>query len=358
MRKRKFLLVAGACLASLSLAVGSAMADPSGAPTFRNLAGSGSDTTQGVMNALSQVITIGSPAVKQIGSYDAGTPTTPTMSTKSDAACTNIPRPSGSNNGIIALVNSRNAGNHCLQFARSSSDNHTSHVSDNLTYIPFATDSVAYAIRGPGPSGGSSINRNLTVANLLKIYTCDPAFAATTQPLLPQFGSGTRKFFLENILHVPGGDTSNYVATHVNPNTSQPCVKDTDSNNNPLLENTGNLLTNDLQIEPYSVSSFIAQTTKNVLDVHGFALLGNIEGNPSLAINATASGVRPVFNVLPNKLVADGPNSKAVFVGPNSLVCQNTATLLKQGFATNSNCGDTSIQSNAGNGADTVGAGE
>jgi hypothetical protein len=351
MRKRSFLLAAGACLAALSLTVGSAMADPIGPPTPRDLNGTGSDTTQGVMNALSNVVTIAGN--KEIGSWDAATAPGQTITTKPTPACTNITRPSGSNNGIIALVNDRNAATHCLSFARSSTDNHTSHVGDHLTYIPFGTDAVAYAVRGPGPSAGSSINRNLPVSVLLRIYQCDPAFASF-QPLLPQFGSGTRKFFLENILHVPSGDVANYAG----PGGLFPCVSDKDSNGNPLLENTGNLLTNDSQIEPYSVSSWIAQTTKNVTDVHGFALLGNIEGIPSLAINSTATGVRPVFNVVPNVLVQGPSNSKTVFVGPTSLVCQNTATILKQGFATNPACGDTSIQSDNGLGTDTVGPGE
>lgn len=158
-------MVAGACLATLSLAVGSAMADPTGPPSPRNLNGTGSDTTQGVMNALSNVVAIG--GTLQIGSWDAATASGQTITTKPTTACTNIPRPSGSNNGIIALVNDRNAGTHCLTFARSSTDNHTSHVGDHLTYIPFATDAVAYAVRGPGATpAGSSISRNLSVATL------------------------------------------------------------------------------------------------------------------------------------------------------------------------------------------------
>ena len=173
--------------------------------------------------------------------------------------------------------------------------------------------------------------------------------------MLPQFGSGTRKFFLENVLGLgAGADVANFAG----PGGLHPCVKDTDSGGNPLLENTGSLLTTDKQIEPYSVSSWIAQTTKNVTDVHGVALLGNIEGIPSLTINTTATGVRPVFNVLPNVLAANGPHSKAVFVGPTALVCQNTATILKQGFVANPSCGSTSIQSDASLGTDTVGPGE
>jgi ABC-type phosphate transport system substrate-binding protein len=351
MRKRNFLLIAGACLATLSLAVGSAMADPSTTP--RNLNGTGSDTTQGVMNALSNVVAIGGNL--QIGSWDAATAPGQTFTPK--PTCPNVSRPSGSNNGIIALVNDRNAGTHCLSFARASTDNHTSHVGDHLTYIPFATDAVAYAIRGPGGSPtGSSISRSLPVSALKTIYTqTGTTCLAAFEPLLPQFGSGTRKFFLENVLGLgAGADVANFAG----PTGLHPCVKDTDAGGNPLLENTGNLLTDDKQIEPYSVSSWIAQTTKAVTDVHGFALLGNIAGIPSLAINTTATGVRPVFNVVPNVLVQGPSNSKTVFVGPSSLVCQNTATIIAQGFATNQNCGDTTIQSDPNLGSDTVGAGE
>ncbi|MGH3781912.1 MAG: hypothetical protein ACRDRO_15145 [Pseudonocardiaceae bacterium] len=53
------------------------------------------------------------------------------------------------------------------------------------------------------------------------------------------------------------------------------------------------LLTDDKQIEPYSVSSWIAQTIHNVPDVHGITLLGNIAGVPSLAIDPTATGFSP-----------------------------------------------------------------
>lgn len=357
MRKRKILLIAGACLASFSLAVGAAVADPSSIP--RNVNGTGSDTTQGVMNALSNVVSIASPPNGgtpglQIGSWDVtGTPTFDT----GKAGCNAVARPSGSNNGIIALVNSRNANNHCLQFARSSTDNHTSHVGDHLTYIPFATDAVAYAIRGPGGSPtGSSINRNLSVASLKTIYTqTGTTCLASFLPLLPQFGSGTRKFFLENVLGLGAGTD---VANYAGPGGLHPCVSDKDSAGNPLLENTGNLLSDDKQIEPYSVSSWIAQTTKNVLDVHGVTLLGNIAGTPSLTINTSATGTRPVFNVVPNVLVAPGSNTNAVFVGPGSQVCQNTTTILQQGFVTNPNCGDITIQSDTTILPDSVGPGE
>lgn len=60
MRKRNLFLTTGACLATLTLTLtaSTASADPSGAPPFRALAGVGGETTQHVMNALSNIIMI------------------------------------------------------------------------------------------------------------------------------------------------------------------------------------------------------------------------------------------------------------------------------------------------------------
>jgi hypothetical protein len=328
---------------------------PTPTPTPGTLNGGGAQTTQGVMTALSSVITIS--GTRMITSWDAATAPGQTITTKPTPACTNIARPSNSDGGILALVNDRNAGTHCWQFARSSIDNHTSRVGDHLTYIPFATDAITYAIRGPGATpAGSSINRNLSVATLKTIYTqTGTSCLAAFEPLLPQFGSGTRKFFLENVLGLgSGADVANYAG----PTGLHPCVKDTDTAGNPLLANAGNLLISDKQIVPYAVSAWIAQTTKNVSDVHGVTLLGNIAGIPSTTVHIHATGTRPVFNVVPNVLVQGPSNSKTVFVGPTSLVCQNTATILKQGLVPNPNCGDTTTQSDPNFGTDTVGPGE
>ncbi|MGB7794681.1 MAG: Ig-like domain repeat protein [Pseudonocardiaceae bacterium] len=162
-------------------------------------------------------------------------------------------------------------------------------VAASSTTVAFTVDGLTYATLDT-----SNISRNLPVAALLKIYQCDSTLPPNTfEPLLPQFGSGTRKYFLESILHVPGGDRSTYT-------TEFPCVKQTDSNNNPLLENTGNLLTNDRQIEPYSILSWIAQTSKNVSDVHGETVLGNVDGIDSLAVNSSAIGNQPAVNAVPS----------------------------------------------------------
>lgn len=328
---------------------------PTPTPSPGTVNGGGAQTTQAVMAALSAVATIGGTQV--MNSWDAATAPGQTVTTNSTPACTNIHRPANSEDGINTLVADRNAGTHCWQFARSTLDDHTSHVGDHVTYIPFATDAITYAIRGPGASpAGSNISRTLSVATLKTIYTQTGTSCLTAfEPLLPQFGSGTRTFFLENVLGLgPGADVPNYAG----PSGLHPCVHDTDSSGNPLLPNTGNLLTDDKQIEPYSVGVWIAQTTKATSDVHGLTLLGNINGVPSTVITNPHIGTTPVFTVIPNVLVPAGSNTSAVFVGPNSPVCQNTATILKLGLLLNPDCGDTTIQTDPNLGTDTIGPGE
>jgi hypothetical protein len=69
-----------AAATAVALAGGSAaVADPTGSPTYRPINGTGSDTTQDVMNGLASVVTNGGARV--LGSYDAlGTATITTRS--------------------------------------------------------------------------------------------------------------------------------------------------------------------------------------------------------------------------------------------------------------------------------------
>ena len=359
-------MVAGACMASLSLAVGTALADPP-ANTFRNLAGTGSDTTQGVMNALGNGIT-GFPGIQiggvnQIASYDAvGASPIVTKDPNVNPNCSLSPRPINSGQGVSLLVAQRTAPNHCLQFARSSTDDSGSRSGSHLTYIPFATDAVGYAILQTG-----SPSRNLSVALLKAIYTCDSTQVniANFKPLLPASGSGTRKFFLQNILgltDVPNFTTTNSCVSDIQPGTTS----------TPLEENSGNRLAADTtanpdakkQLVPYSISQWIAQTTGNVQDVHGKTLLGNIEGTPSIEINNAATGTRPVYNVVPNVLAADTTsNTNKVFAGGNDAshperICSHPDVIQKQGFLTRNDCGSTALKTDTGTAPDTKGPGE
>ena len=323
MQNKRFLAVVGLGLVgALAFTASPAMADPSGTPTFRSLAGVGSDTTEGVMNGMSEVVVSGS--TKLIASYDAfGSATIQTKAT----GCT-INRPAGSGAGVTALVASLDAGNGCVDFARSSSNNSTTFPGKNLTYVPFAVDAVTYAVRGD-----STISRRLTKAQLTTVYNCGAG--ANFKPLLPQFGSGTRQFFLKSLGFTDAADF-----------TSQPnhtCVGQTDSTGAALQENTGTLLTDPKQVVPYSIAQYLSQTTAVTPDVHGKSVLGQLDGISPTVLNTSSTMVRDVYNVIPTSKLTDSTYAN-VFVGSSSQICANANTIKRYGFAPHAACGDTTIR--------------
>lgn len=319
------MLIGAGVAVTLALTSSPAQADPSGSPTYRALVAVGSDTTQGVLNGLSEVVVDGT-GTKLIGSYDA-VPQGSTITTKDPATnpnCT-FTRPSGSGNGVTALVNSIAAGNGCIQFARSSSNNSANYAGKNLTYIPFATDVMAYAVRSD-----STISKKLTKAQLTTIYNC--AAGANYKPLLPQFGSGTRSYFLAQLGFT---DSANFTST-----ANHTCIAQVDSTGAPIEENVGILLTDPKHIAPYSVGPYLAQINAVVADVHGKAILGQIDGIAPLVSNIGSTLVRTVYNVVPTGQLGD-PTYTSVFVGPGSQICSNPAVIVKYGFGLNANCGST-----------------
>ncbi|MFF0148021.1 ABC-type phosphate transport system substrate-binding protein [Amycolatopsis sulphurea] len=325
--KRSKVLVAGLVALSAVLAMGgAAQADPSGTPTYRDIAGTGSDTTQGVMNGLADAITVN--GTKVLGSYDAvGSTNITTKDPATNPNCT-IARPASSGAGVTALVNSQNAGNNCLQYARSSANNSASFPGANLTYVPFAVDAVTYAVRSD-----SSITKKLTTAQLKSIYNCTaPGVGTTYKPLLPQFGSGTRAFFLQSLGLTNAADYT----------TTFPCVKDKDVNNNPIEENTGTYLTEPANIAPYSIAQYQSQVYGVVADVHGKAMLATFNGVNPTDLNTASTFKRDVYNVVPNAALTTAPYN-TVFSGSGSAICANTGVITKYGFGINPNCGDTSI---------------
>ena len=325
-KKAKLLAVASVCgLVVTVLGASSAQADPSGAPTFRQLAGVGSDVTGPVMNALSNTITIG--GTKVIGSYDATG--SATIATQSSAACSAIARPNGSNAGRAALIASLEANNGCVQFARSSSLTTTTTGGPQLTYIPFATDAVTYAV-----TSTSNVPRSLTLADLQQIYQCNPAYvgspgAYTIFPLIPQAGSGTRSFWETEM-----GITDAQVT-----NGSLPCISDLDSHGN-LIEEQNGLVLGDNNLIPFSIASWDAEESQAIPDVRGQSVLGVIDGFGSQAINPSFEVTRSVYNVIPTADENTAPWS-TVFNGPSSLICTNLATIEQYGFEQNASCGST-----------------
>ncbi|MEV4615951.1 substrate-binding domain-containing protein [Kitasatospora sp. NPDC049258] len=308
-------------LGLLVAGTGTAQADPAG---LRPLAGVGSDTTQGVMNALANTVTVNGQKV--LGSYDAVGSST--INTKAAAACQGLSRPNGSGAGRSALLNELNKGNGCLDFARSSSLNLAAST-PGLTYVPFAVDGVTYAV-----SAGSSVPLDLTVADLHGIYTCDPGYVGTApnysiRPLLPQAGSGTRSFWEATV-----GITEADVAAG-----RYGCISDT-KGGKKIEEHDGRVL-DTASLVPFSIAQYIAQSSGTLADIRGTAQLGNVNGVPSVLLNTSAAAVRDVYNVIPTSKVGVSPWSDA-FVGANSGICQQTAVIKQYGFGVNANCGDTS----------------
>ncbi|WP_327697151.1 Ig-like domain repeat protein [Streptomyces sp. NBC_00459] len=249
-RTRLTAAMVAAAVVSGTLALASpASADPTPAGTFRQLVGVGSDTTQDVLNALAgdtvNEKSYAGSAVKStagagLASYDAiGSATIQTRT-----GGTTFTRPNGSGPGRTALSMSLtgdlfpNATGVSVKgqvdFARSSGGPSVSGTA--LTYIPFARDAVGVAVRGSGLD-------TLTVDQLHDVYAAGSDHKVngqTVHPVLPQSGSGTRKFFLGAI---------NLAENTVD--TSIPTVQENQADA---------ALTQDGSLVPFSVGSWIAQS--------------------------------------------------------------------------------------------------
>lgn len=329
--------VAGVGLVAAGLLTATpASADPSGTPAGgdRALAGVGSDTTQNVMNALSDVVTIG--GVKQIASWDAvGAANFQTRT--ANAACTYTrSEANGSSAGRSRLVESLTAGNArsgCLDFARSSSARGTTATTPDLTWIPFAVDTYSYVVRADG-----GVPRNLTIAELQSIFRCE--LAPDIMPVLPQTGSGSRSFWLT---------TMNITEAQITAGT-YPCLTGAGAtaSRGYIQENDSRTLKVD-EVFPFSVGLYNTQAAGINADNRGNAVLGQIAGVMPQAPAATFPVTRNVFNLIPTAKVTDGITDAfdTVFVGSSSLVCSNPSVIINQGFtpltaSTSTVCGDTS----------------
>jgi ABC-type phosphate transport system substrate-binding protein len=334
------LLAAVAMFSSLAVIAPMASADPTGSPAFRNLAGVGSDTTQDVLNALSEVVTIG--GTKQMGSYNAsGSPAQVVTKDPAVVAGCTFQRTEivGSGAGVSRLQDSLEGVSRpgCLDFARSSANNAAANPSNppggpgQLSYVPFAVDALTYVIRDDSP-----LPNNLSITDLRSIYDC--ALPTTdVKPVIPQAGSGTRQFFLQQLGYTATEITNFNATTH-------PCVTFNDSTGTPILENTGTLVTDPLNVAPYSVAQYLSQINRVIPDVHGRTVLGLSNDIVPTQLNTAATMKRDVYNVIPTNKEGVAPWS-TVFVGPSSLVCNAAATINRLGFGTAGNCGVITIRS-------------
>lgn len=193
---RSTLIKAAVVFVTIGAFAGTAQADPAGVvPAATDVVGVGSDTTQGLLNTLTEHYNATSPASKAY-SWDA-VPQGSRIIPKAGAP--EINRPNGSSAGISALIADGNA--HNLDFARSSRKAKSDGSEANYAFIEFARDTVTYAT-----AGTSNVPTTLTTLALNKLYGSAAGSAdCTFVAYLPQAGSGTRAFFLESIgLTAPG----------------------------------------------------------------------------------------------------------------------------------------------------------
>lgn len=347
-RKTLGILAATAILGATALAAttGTASADPTTSP--RPIVGVGSDTTDPVMNGLSEAIVI--DGNKPLASYDAvgdafnsrGTASNCNYLDNRPGATTDpaLRRPNGSSAGRNALIAARTSGNArfgCLDYSRSSSLN-LGASSVQLTYVPFALDGLTYAVRRD-----SIIPKDLTQAQLTAIYNCESS--GTNQPadqryvpLIPQAGSGTRQSWLAFV-----GLTEAAVA-------SSPCVKDTFADpgtgtKTSVQEHDGRGLVTKTSIVPFAASQWSAQSVGAITDRRFEAVLGGIGGVPAIAVNPGAPGTRQVYNVVPTNRIGGTGEGDAllnqIFIGSTSEICKQTSTIGRFGLALVANCGAT-----------------
>ncbi|WP_285780607.1 RICIN domain-containing protein [Microtetraspora sp. NBRC 13810] len=226
------------------LPVQAALADPTGAPTYRSLAGVGSATTQDLMDALSDKITINGEKV--LASYRAYPGAKRTITTKDPAThpdCT-LNRPLSDAAGQGALGYSIGAADGCLDFARLGGEPSSLPTAPvpNVTYLPYALDGITFTTNRRVALLGKGLDY------LRELYTCGPASTAF-HPLLPASGSLVRSEWLA-ALDISEAEVSS---------GKYPCVKDT-YEGTPIHENdAGPVAADPSAIMPVSISPFVTR---------------------------------------------------------------------------------------------------
>ncbi|MGK4583974.1 PstS family phosphate ABC transporter substrate-binding protein [Kitasatospora sp. HPMI-4] len=311
---------------ALATAAVPAIADPSVTPAAQDIVGTGSDTTQALLNQFStdynaSLTAAGDTTSPRLYSWDATGSTTITPKT----GATGINRPNGSGAGISALNANTSA---TVDFARSSRAPQAGDLSTD-DFVAFAKDAVAWS----APATGNAPSA-LTTADLQGIYTCTitnwnqitdvPGYtgpSATIKPFLPQTSSGTRSFFLSAI----GGGSA------VTPGS---CVTSGPEEN----EGTDQQLSDPNVTYPYSIGHFVGQLNghNSSSDNVGVLTLRTLDGvDPLTAANTinpafAATGYsRVLYNVVRdaewNGTDAHAAALQAIF-GTNGWVCNSGRT--------------------------------
>lgn len=344
---RKATLAIGVGSAAAALIAGMAtpaFADPAvKPPAVTDIAGVGSDTTQGVFQQLQTDYNVGKSSGR-LASWDAFVPSTQADATNivEKAGCPTVTRPAGSGAGIADLkTGNRPSGSttaYCVDFARSSRAPGT--ADSGYGFVRLAQDAVTWSktVRSGVPSNAPT---SLSNTELRAIYTCNAGLVGGTAnqpvrwnqvggtssdlvaPVLPQASSGTRSFFLGAI----GVTTVGSCVSSTTPEENQGLAPST------LFagSNSKNL------IFPYSAAVYLAQSQNGKgTGNQGNQVLGSAENTSgtvispttgtagALTINPALSTVgltRFVYNVVRGTTI---PTYLSSLLGTSGYLCTNT----------------------------------
>ena len=361
---QKLLATSGVvAVAALGAAGATAVADPPKGitPIHKSIVGTGSDTTQLVVDAFSVAYNKTKPAMKMY-SFDA----VGSATIREKYGCGSRTRPNGSSAGIAELeANLRPSGDttdHCVDFARSSRGRTAGTDPSSILFIPFAIDGVSWS--ADTFTGSTHATGNLSTTQLTAIYSCDASIinshlsgpvnwkevgGTSTDaivPVIPQSSSGTRKFFLAQI----------GVSTLGSCVLGQDDSVEENEGTNAIFKNA--TLAPDI-VFPYSAAVYLAQSQgghgtgtqgKQVLRSvnHVAPLTGKA---PTRQINATFPYLREVYNVVRNQSNNGGqtvPKYLRPLLGNGTpgtgWICTSTTakSLIKSyGFLPTNRCGST-----------------
>jgi ABC-type phosphate transport system substrate-binding protein len=380
--------------ALMSFAGGTAGADPK--QLNAALVGTGSDTTQDIMNALAgeangklytPIRSSQASGFRQIISFDAVgsaciTPRAPGSS---------FDRPNGSSNGRDSLSQAVKPGatgwdasgvtcttapknvSGLIDFARSSSG--ITSTTGDLTYIPFGRDALSYAYYTPA---GVTPVTNLTQAQLTSLHTDASGSAEITVggtrviACRIQQGSGTFASWNSKV----GSPTQPVLDTSTGECPIDPAINGLQENDGSALVNAGRAVNaarptpDTMVVIGFSAANYISQANGvaksdlPALNAGETFNLGGIDGlgvpysgtaptlTPATAFYASTTWGRDVYNILPtNRAVGIGfAAEKSLFVGTGSAICSSAAQATVNAFGFSSTlsagttCGSTTLR--------------
>ena len=327
-----------------------------GAATPISLAEVGSDTTYWAMRSAAATYNAAQTAtvVTEVMPIPAAPfPTSVTVPADSHCAAktyntTNLP-PNGSSAGITALQNDATG---CIDFARSSRGRGSSDISTDQ-FVAYALDAVTWSYN----STNTHNVHNLTISQLINIYTCSPTTHApfvsnwsqlggTAGPIVkyaPQTGSGTLSFFQTKLLNGATVD-QNCDSAHLSHRAEENQGQTRCTNNDPTCASGVQAIpSTDYPnlIMPYSYAKWTAQKNAAETDVRHGQTLGAVNGKvpAPTTVNETSTrfvGTRYVYNVL--KTTEPSYAQTRAFAGAsstsNGFLCAGKAkgNLTKYGF--------------------------